>query len=194
MKPHKKVGLGLALLVLAALVVAGAAYTAASPSAKLQKQDRVYGGGQYGPGCFSEPGTGFCFAFARNIAVDAHAQGDGSEASGNETYGHRDVPAASRRLKVTCLRVEGNKAAIGGIIESGANAGFWYLRNFIDRGGPEDTVRDLASPLDADTAGSAYWPAGFPYICPSPTTSVPATPIYRELDEGDIVVQDAPSD
>jgi hypothetical protein len=75
------------------------------------------------------------------------------------------------------LRVEGNKAAVGGIIESGANAGFWYVRNLIDRGGPGDAVRDLASPLDIDVAGSPYWP-----------------PIYRELDEGDIVVQDEPSD
>jgi hypothetical protein len=91
--------------------------------------------------------------------------------------------------------VEANKAAVGGIIESGANAGFWYVRNLIDRGGLGDAVRDLASPLDIDVAGSPYWPADFPYVCPSPTTGVPGgTPIYRELDEGDIVVQDEPSD
>ena len=179
-------------LALATLVGAGAAYTAASPSAKLQKQDRVYGGGQYGPGCFS--GTDFCFAYPRNIAVDAHAQGDGTEAAGNETYGHPEIPQASRTLQVTCLRVEGNKAAVGGIVESGANAGSWYVRYLVDRGGPGDAVRDLASPLDIDAAGSSYWPAGFPYTCPSPTTGIAGDTIYRELDEGDIVVQDAPSD
>jgi hypothetical protein len=181
-------------LALAALVGAGAAYTAASPSAKLQKQDRVYGGGQYGPGCFSD--TDFCFALPRNIAVDAHAQGDGSEATGNETYGYPDVGTPGRRMTVTCLRVEGNEAAVGGIIESGVNAGFWYVRYLVDRGGPADAVRDLASPLDIDVAGSSYWPAGFPYLCPSPSTGFPpgGPPLYRELDEGDIVVEDAPSD
>src|SRR4029453_12612152 len=138
-------------LALVTVVCAGVAYSAPSPSAKLDKQDRVYGGGQYGPGCFSD--TNFCFAFARNIAVDAHAQGDGTEAAGNETYGHPDIPEASRTLKVTCLRVEGNKAALGGIIESGANAGFWYVRYLIDRGGPGGPTRDLASPLDIDVAG-----------------------------------------
>jgi hypothetical protein len=99
-------------------------------------------------------------------------------------------------MKVTCLRVEGNKAAVGGIIESGPDAGFWYVRYLVDRGGPGDSVRDLASPLDIDAAGSSYWPAGFPYTCPSPTTGWPAAgpPIYREVDEGDIVVQDAASD
>jgi hypothetical protein len=186
----------LCVLALVALVGAGAAYTAASPSAKLQKQDRVYGGGQYGPGCFSD--TDFCYAFPRNIAVDAHAEGNGAEASGNETYGHPDVPQASRRMKVTCLRVEGNKAAVGGIIEEGPDAGFWYVRYLVDRGGPGGTTRDLASPLDVDVAGSPYWAGipGFPYACPSPATGVPngGPPIYRELDEGDIVVQDAPSD
>jgi hypothetical protein len=181
-------------VTLAAIVGAGVAYSAASPSAKLDKQDRVYGGGQYGPGCFSN--SIFCFALPRNIAVDAHAQGDGSEAAGNETYGHPDIPQASRRMKVTCLRVEGNKAAVGGIIESGPDAGFWYVRYLVDTGGPGDSVRDLASPLDIDAAGSSYWPAGFPYTCPSPTTGWPAAgpPIYREVDEGDIVVQDAASD
>jgi hypothetical protein len=177
-------------LALVTVVGAGVAYSAASPSAKLDKQDRVYGGGQYGPGCFSD--TDFCFAFARNIAIDAHAQDDGTEAVGNETYGHPDVGQAGRRLKVTCLRVEGNKAALGGIIEWGVNAGFWYVRYVIDRGAPADATRDLVSPLDIDTAGSSYWPAGFPETCPSPTTGVPGgPPIYRELDEGDIVVQDA---
>jgi hypothetical protein len=179
-------------LALAMLVGAGAGYTAASPSAKLQKQDRVYGGGQYGPGCFSN--TTFCFAFARNFAVDGHSQGDGNEAAGNENYGHPDIPQASRSMKITCLRVEGNKAAVGGIIESGPDAGFWYVRYFIDRGGPGGTDRDLASPLDVDPAGSAYWPVGFPYTCPSPTTGVGGEPVYREIDEGDVVVQDAPND
>jgi hypothetical protein len=181
----------LSALALVALVVASAAYTAASPSAKLKKQDRVYGGGQVGAGCFSN--SDFCYGFPHNFAVDGHAQSDGSEAVGNSNIGVIETGTESSN-SITCLRVEGNKAAIGGVIESGANAGFWYAQYFIDRGGPGLGDRDLASPEFVDPAGSPNWPAGFPYTCPSPTTGFPAgVPIYREISTGDVVVQDAPS-
>jgi hypothetical protein len=185
----KKFGLyGVTLL---ALIGAGVAYSAASPSAKLQKQDRVYGGGQFGPGCFSN--SSLCFANPRNFAVDAHAQGDGTEPVGNSTYG---TPGNSENYRsVTCLRVEGNSAVVGGIIESGANAGAGYVEYFVDRGGPGLGDRDLASPSLIDPLDSPEWPAGFPTTCPSPTSGWPAggPPIYREVDEGDVIVNDAPS-
>jgi hypothetical protein len=181
------------VVALSALVGAGLAYSAASPSAKLQKQDRVYGGGQLGPGCFT---TTFCFTNPTNVAVDAHAEANGAESVGNSTYG---VPggALEQYRSVTCLRVDGNHAVIGGIVESGSDAGFWYAQYFVDRGGPAATTgsRDLVSPSFQDPAGSSNWPAGFPYTCPSPVTGFPAgLPIYLEADEGDIVVQDAASD
>ena len=176
---------------LAALVGAGVALASASPSAKLDKQDRVYGGGQFGPGCFT--GGAPCFDYARNFAVDAHAQGDGSEAVGNSTYGTPGSVESYR--KVTCLRVEGNKAAIGGVITSGANTGGGWIEYFVDRGGPALGDRDRASPEYVDPLDSANWPAGFPTTCPSPTSGFPAgLPVYREVDEGDVVVQDAPGD
>jgi hypothetical protein len=177
-------------LTLAALVAVGGAYSAASPSAKLAKQDRVYGGGQFGPGCFS--GGTPCFDNPRNFAVDAHAEGDGAEAVGSSTYGTPDLAESYRN--VTCVRVEGNKAAIGGVITSGDDAGNGYVEYFVDRGGPGLGSRDLASPEYEDPLGSSNWPAGFPATCPSPTTGFPAgLPVYREVDAGDIVIQDAPS-
>ena len=96
---------------------AGVAYSAASPSAKVQKQDRVYCGGHIDPGCFTN--SGLCFEAPRNFAVDAHAQGDGSEAAGNSNYGATGAFEAYRG--VTCLRLSGNTADVGGIIESGTN-------------------------------------------------------------------------
>jgi hypothetical protein len=178
-------------LTLAALVGAGVAFAAAAPSAKLDKQDRAYGGGQFGPGCFS--GGTPCFDLARNFAVDAHAQGDGTEPVGTSTYG--SPAGAESYRKVTCLRVEGNKAAIGGVVTSGADAGAGWVEYFIDSGGPAFGDRDLASPEYVDPLSSTNWPAGFPATCPSPTTGFPAgPPVYRQVDEGDIVVQDAPSD
>jgi hypothetical protein len=184
---------GLYLTALLALAGASVAHSAASPGAKLHKQDRVYGGGQFGPGCFG--GSIICFANARNLAVDAHAEGDGSAAAGNSTYAAPAGLDSSR--SVTCLRVDGNHAVIGGVIETGANAGYWFAQYFVDRGGPAATSgnRDLASPSFNDAASAPGWPAGFPAVCPSPTTGFSgADPVYMELDEGDIVVQDAVSD
>jgi hypothetical protein len=184
--------LGIYAAVLAALVGAGAAYSAASPSAKLHKQDRVYGGGQFGPGCFSNSST--CFANPRNFAVDAHAAGDGTDAAGNSEYGTPGITENSRSVR--CLRVDGNRAVIGGVITSGANAGFGYVQYFVDRGGPGLGNRDLASPSLVDPLDSGAWPAGFPGVCPSPTAGWPAAgpPVYREVDEGDVVVRDATDD
>ena len=176
---------------LLALVAAGVAYSAASPSAKLEKQDRVYGGGQFGPGCFTD--STLCFDLARNFAVDAHAEGDGTEAVGNSTYAARG--GVNNYRSVTCLRVEGKRAAIGGTILSGAFAGYGYVQYFVDRGGPADGERDLASASLTDALTASTWPAGFPNVCPSPTTGFPGgEPAYLPVDEGDIVVQDALSD
>lgn len=178
------------VVVACVLVGAGVAYSAASPSAKLAKQDRVYGGGQFGPGCFTPI---LCFVAARNLAVDAHSEGDGSEPVGNSTYG---APGGFESIRsVTCLRVEGSRGVIGGVIVAGADTGFWYAQYFVDRGGPSagPGSRDLVSPSFTDAANAPSWPEGFPYTCPSPTTGFAGgEPVYLELDEGDIVVQDAP--
>jgi hypothetical protein len=177
--------------VIVALVCAGVAYAAASPSAKLLKQDRVYGGGQFGAGCFSS--STICFSEPRNFAVDGHADGDGAEPAGNSTYG---APGGINNLRtITCLRVEGKRAAIGGIIVSDGSPGSWFVQYFVDRGGPAQGDRDLASPSFIDPPGSAEWPAGFPYVCPSPTIGLPsAEPVFREVQAGDVVVHDAPDD
>jgi hypothetical protein len=183
---------GLYAVTLVALVGAGVAYSAASPSAKLQKQDRVYGGGQFGPGCFS--GGSLCFAEPRNFAVDAHAQGDGTEVAGTTSYGTPGVAEGYR--SVSCERVEGRSAVVGGVILTGPNAGEGYVQYFVDRGGPGLGDRDLASSTLRDALTSPEWPAGFPSTCPSPTSGWPAAgpPVYLPVDEGDVVVQNAPSE
>ena len=178
------------VVALGVLVGAGVAYAAASPSAKLQKQDRLYGGGQFGPGCFTPT---LCFAAPRNTSVDAHAEADGAEAVGNSNYGTPGVIENTR--SVMCLRVEANRAAIGGVITAGNNAGFGFVQYFVDRGGTGLGPRDLASPSFVDVLSSPDWPAGFPQVCPSPTTGFPgAEPVFLPLEFGDVVVQDATDD
>jgi hypothetical protein len=177
-------------LALVTVVGAGVAYSAASPSAKLGKQDRVYGGGSFGPGCF-QPGGTICFEFGRNLALDAHAEENGAEAVGNTTYGSAAGEFAQYRT-VTCLRVEGKRAAIGGVIEGGSSSVEWYVQYVIDQGGPGLDEPDLASASYTDVPTSSDWPEGFPYVCPSPTSGFPGgPPDFLPLNGGDIVVQDA---
>jgi hypothetical protein len=190
MRKKKRI-VGVAIVV--ALVAAGVAYAAASPSAKLEKQDRLYGGGQFGPGCFID--STICFPNARNFSVDAHAEGDGSEAVGNSNYAAPGGAGYTRT--VTCLGVDGNKAVVGGIILSSGDPsqiGWGYVQYFVDRGGPGAGPRDLASGSYLLPLGAPEWPAGFPTVCP-PTTGTPdLAAIYQEVHSGDLVVQDAAAD
>ena len=183
--------LGPYAVVLVVLVGAGAAYPAVTSRQSFRGQDRVYGGGQFGPGCFSN--SDVCFANPRNLAVDAHAAADGTCARGSSTYGTPGIGETYRSIR--CLRVDGDTAVVGGLIAKGANAGFGYVQYFVDRGGPGLGDRDLVSPSLIDPLDAETWPAGFPDVCPS-ATEVPGggVPMYRELDEGDVVVKDASHD
>ena len=175
----------LAFIVLAVLGVgAGIAYSASSPGAKLQKQDRVWGGGHFPAGC-SIPDPATCIVNPRNVAVDAHAEGNGSEAAGNSTYGSQTART------VTCLAVNGNAAAIGGM----SDASNVYVQYFVDRGTTElgTPQHDLVSLTLNGPLGDSSFPAGFPFVCP-PATGSPSLPAYYfEIDGGDITVQDAPT-
>jgi hypothetical protein len=179
-----------AAVVLAAVIGASVAYSAASPSAKLAKQDRVWGGGVVAASTCSI-NYPFCIGpTARNVAVDAHAEGDGAEAAGNSSY------ASQPSRTVTCLSVNGNEAAIGGVVLATVNGvgnpGDYYVLYVIDRGSsapgsPPDLVSALYEGPPSD------WSGGFPYVCP-PAEGADSTDVaFLETAGGDINVQDAPS-
>ena len=106
------------------------------------------------------------------------------------TYGGAAGSFVSYRT-VTCLRVEGRRAAIGGVIEAGPNVGWLFVQYVIDQGGPGLDEPDLVSPSYTDVSTS-LWPDGFPFVCPSPTSGFPGGALdFLPLDGGDIVVQDA---
>lgn len=181
---------------LVVLVAAGVAYSAASPSAKLQKQDRLYGGGQFSAGCFAyENGapSALCFTLGRNLSVDAHAEGSGAEPLGDSNYAAPGSGEDGKR-SVTCVRADGSHAVIGGILTTGPNAGSGYVQFYVDRGTPGSGPRDLVGPSYTDTVEAlATIVPGFPGTCPAATGTQELAPVYRDLEAGDIVVQDAPS-
>jgi len=176
-----------------ALAGAAFAHSSGGPNAQLVNQDRVYGGGAFGPGCVV-PDINFCIDYTRNFAIDAHATAGGNAAFGDATYG---APLHDQHHQVTCLSVDGNKAAVGGIVTQAdrpSAVGLWFVQFFVDRGTPAFGERDLASLVNYGPPDPADWPPGFPYICPSPDTGSPAfglVPSYLPLAGGDLVVQDA---
>jgi ABC-type branched-subunit amino acid transport system substrate-binding protein len=175
----------LPVLGLAALAIAGFAYSSGGPNEQLVHQDRLYGGGGTEPGCFV-PDIQFCRSVPTNIAIDAQATQDGNAAAG-------DYVNAVGHNQVTCLAVHGHNAAVGGIIVAGANVGALFAAFYVDNG-PPGSGADLVSPNYVDSPDPAKWPPGFPYVCPSPDTGAPAFGLFRSfipLSRGDIVVQDA---
>lgn len=180
-------------VALTAVVAAGVAYSASSPSAKLKKQDRVWGGGYVALGTCSINVPDFCPPAARHYAVDAHAEGNGSGAAGDAAFNR----ATSNTVR--CVRVDGDTAAVGAVIgevvpDSPFNAGDYILQYFVDRGtSSPDAQRDLVSAVYVFPPTFA-WPEGFPDVCPPANGTSDFPPVYLELTGGDMTVQDAPSD
>jgi hypothetical protein len=106
---RRKLGLLSAVLVVVALAGAALAYSSDGPNAQLVGQDRLYGGGGTDPGCFV-PDIGFCRTGETNFAIDAHATRSGQAAYGDQV--------GVEQKQVTCLAVDGNNAAVGGVIVS----------------------------------------------------------------------------
>jgi hypothetical protein len=164
--------------VVAMLAIAGFAYSASGPNAQLAGQDRVYGGGSFIPD-----------SFQRNFAVDAHANGQAA-------YGDIEYGGGShfQHEQVTCLAVSGNRAAIGAIVtqaDRSETVGDWALMVLTDNGPATSTTPD-SSTLQEIGPGGAGWPAGFPYVCPSPSAAVAMFGLSDfALNGGDVVAQDA---
>jgi hypothetical protein len=176
------------LLALGALVGAGLAYAAGGPNGQLAHQDRVYGGGTF---CVD---LGTC-TDTRTFAVDAHADLHGGAAFGDIEYAG---PTHYEDEEVTCLSVNGNKVAVGGIVTQADRpsvVGMLALMFLTDGGNPMSGTPDGSSLQFINPAGPAGgWPPGFRNRCPSPDTGAPLlglVPAYLPLTGGDIVVQDS---
>jgi hypothetical protein len=182
----------LVLVLAGSLATATWAWSGNGPGVQLAQEDRIYGGGALGPGCFA-PAV-FCVPSSRDISIDARAN-----ANGNAGYGELNlaiVGLAETHLHITCLAVHGNKATVSGIVDSSSNAatvGDWATLFFVDRGNPASGERDLASPLYIGLPDPVGNPPGYPYVCVSPETGAPEfgfSPTYLPLTGGDLVVQD----
>jgi len=91
---------------------------------------------------------------------------------------------------VTCLRVRGNKAVIGGFFVEGSP----FAQYFEDNGPAYPAGLDRATPVlvIGTPEEAALMPARFPRVCPAPTPPDPLASTLASLDAGDVAVVDAP--
>lgn len=169
------------------LTGAGVAWSAADGDGPAQ--DRLAGGGIFGPGC--SDGVPFCIAAARSFSIDAAANPEGGGAYGTYLSGAQGGGVTTVTGRVTCLRIDGDAAVAGGY-RTGVPAGspdvfFIYLQ---DLGTAGAVVGDRSSATFAEFATSPDLPAGFPRECP-PVDNNAFGSGYFTLTGGDIQIVDA---
>jgi hypothetical protein len=175
-------GVGVALL--AAASVAWSAVDSDGP-----RQDRLAGGGIFGPGC-SDGATPFCIPASRSFSIDAASSPEGGGAYGTYMSGRPGAGQTTLIGRITCLQVEGNTAVAGGYIVGGTSAVdfdvfFVYMQDRAEPG----VGSDGASANFVELANSAGLPAGFPNECP-PLDNGAFGRGYFTLEGGDVQVTD----
>ena len=170
-------------LALALLGGAAVAYSAIV-SDGVTDQTFVSGGGRFGPGTFP---SGFTIAQPRDFSVDAHVDKKGAKVTGVFYYGNNSGPSLIADGNVTCVSIEGNRSAVGGVVSSGAFAGYGFVVFLTDNGTPASAMRDQSSPVFLDVLASTDWPAGFPTVCPTPSSGY-NTIGYLDIHSGDVIV------
>lgn len=159
------------LLVVAALTAAGITYATTAPSG-LPRQDVVFGGGKFD---FPDPAAPIR---VRNFGLTARR--DGKRGEGTLQY-------LRFLVEVTCVRIDGNAAVIGGIERSFAGQAVdpvpaaMYL---VDNGPPvgDNVGGDTVSPLMLFGPDEDH--GGLPKTCPAADASQATQLLYA----GDITV------
>lgn len=173
-----------------ATLLAAASVAWASAGGDGPRQDRLAGGGSFGPAC-SDGAAPFCIPAARSFSIDAASSPEGGGAYGTYFSGRQGSGVTALRGRVTCLSVEGDTAVAGGYIVGAAPGApdvfFIYMQ---DRGTAGSAVGDRASANFVDFSTAADLPAGFPRECP-PADNGAFGVGYFTLAGGDVQITDA---
>ncbi|MGH3071077.1 MAG: hypothetical protein ACRDNB_02255 [Gaiellaceae bacterium] len=180
----------LLMLAAAAALLAGGGVAWSAAGGDGPQQDRLAGGGIFGPGC-TDGAVPFCIGAARSFSIDAASNPEGGGAYGTYMSGRNGGGATALIGRVTCLSVDGDTAVAGGYIVGGTSAGqvdvfFVYMRDV----GTAGLAADQASPNFVDLATAPSLPAGFPRECP-PVDNGAFGSGYFTLTGGDVQIVDA---
>lgn len=176
------------LAALGGLLIAGAAWSAAGGDGP--RQDRLAGGGIFGPGCTDGP-MPFCLAAARSVSIDAASNPEGGGAYGTYYSGRQGSGFTGLVGRVTCLEVDGDSAVVGGwIVDPAPGAPDVFFIYMQDLGTAGSAVGDRASANFVDFSTSPDLPAGFPREC-TPLDNNAFGRGYFTLTGGDVQITDA---
>ena len=156
-------------------------------------RDYTYGVGNYGPACWQTHGGPFCSPFhftSRLLAVQ-----QGNQRAWGQFERHNNDNGGTFFGPVTCVTVDGNRAAIGGVLteapgQPGISVGDPYIVYVEDNGRPGSTSADEISVLAILPEGDPdrpLMPPGFPDVCPSADSIYG----YAPLTSGDITVTES---
>jgi hypothetical protein len=180
----------LAGALIAGLMVATIA-AAQSDEGPGTKRNYSFGVGNFGPGCWQTEGGPFCVPFDYTMRL----LGVGRETSGRAwgEFERRNNPnGRSFSGRVTCMTVDGNRAAIGGFltITASPQPGFEVGNPFViyveDNGTLGTSTPDQISALAVFAPEEALPVARFPWVCPPADSTLG----YLPLTSGDITVSE----
>lgn len=126
--------------------------------------------------------------------MNARVERKGAKVTGEAFYGINDPPPVPiLHARITCVSIDGNAAALGGLIESTnpPQAWFIFVRDNGPAGGP---VRDESTPSFVGALDDPANPPGFPSVCPAPDDTTINTTGFLPLHSGDIVVHEEADD
>ena len=178
------------LFVTGALLLAGASVAWSAADGDGPRQDRLAGGGVFGPGC-TDSANPFCIQAARSFSIDAASNPEGGGAYGTYFSGRQGSGVTILTGRVTCLAVDGDTAVAGGyIVDAAAGAPDVFFIYMQDRGTAGSAVGDRASANFVDFSTASDLPAGFPRECP-PVDNDAFARGYFTLTGGDVQITDA---
>jgi hypothetical protein len=187
--------IGAVLLGLAAAAIA----TAGGEESATPGHNHAFGAGTFGPGCVVTHAGPFCTQFNYTVRLLGIQSGNGGEARGVMER-RNNVNGGTFLGRVTCMTVDGNRAAIGGFFtrtpgQPGISDGDPFLLYVSDNGtldGADGSDPDGISPLVALPVGDPdreLMPERFPEVCPAADSIYD----YFPLTAGDITASDAQS-
>ena len=181
----------LAGALLAGLAVATIAGARSLDDGESFARSAAFGVGNFGPVCWETHAGQFCAPFNYTMRLLGVQRGAGDKAWGQfERRNHGTGRSLSGH--VTCMKVDGNRASIGGFFtEIATQPGFGVGDPFVfyveDNGSLASSTPDRISSIAAlpeNDPDLPLMPADFPYVCPSADSIYG----YAPLLSGDITV------
>jgi hypothetical protein len=155
------------------------------------QREYSFGAGDFGPGCWETQGGPFCTPFDYTMRLLGVGRDESGLAWGE--FERRNNPnGTSLSGRVTCMTVDGNRAAIGGFltIKASPQPGFEVGDPFViyveDNGTLGTSTPDQISAMGVFAPEEALPVARFPWVCP-PADSIYG---YLPLTSGDITVSE----